>query len=720
MKLPLTLLAGLVLAATAGAQGRPGTTSQTPLLKALDQDGDGQLSATEIDEAARALLYLDEDGDGTLAGPEWSTASGKRSRRGSGWDWGGMDDMGGMGMGRGRNVDSSQATLPADLAPEDGTGTLVDRAMFEEMSQLGERILAKRGVRYLKFQIEDQETGAPRVYFINTKKHAAHSMFMNSIGGGSGYGGMRGALIFHPFLRAPSGGAGLYTFEFEMQDAHPHALVLRAHELLEANSPLLRGRLAYHPLERDLERYEEERALYDTGTPPVFLSEDLYADIGFLPLHVASSFGRLRLMGPGERPGPRDVAVYETLPNEMPRVAGVITAVRQTPLSHVNLRAIQDDVPNAFVTGAVEAVAPLLGKYVRYAVTGDGYELREATLAEVNEHFDALRPSEPRVPPRDLSVTDVRPLDRIAFGDSASFGVKTANLATLRTLDLPDGLVPDGFGVPFHFYDAFMEQNGLYAAVAEMRAAPGFAADTDERIAALAKLRKRIERAPLPAWMERALDELHRSFPKGTALRCRSSTNNEDLPGFSGAGLYDSFTHRPREGHLSKSVKQVYASLWNFRAYEEREFHRIDHMRTAMGVLVHPRFARERANGVAVTEDVLYRTAAQRGRSYLVNAQVGEDMVTNPGGDSIPEELLLSPRFPRDDTLLRRSNRVADDARVLGPEHLGPLRVHLKTIHREFHALYDAPADAPFAMEVEFKVTEAGRLSIKQARPWVF
>ena len=59
---------------------------------------------------------------------------------------------------------------------------------------------------------------------------------------------------------------------------------------------------------------------------------------------------------------------------------------------------------------------------------------------------------------------------------------------------------------------------------------------------------------------------LQNSLPDGTPLRCRSSTNNEDLPGFSGAGLYDSSTHRPDEGHLSESIKQVYASLWNYRA----------------------------------------------------------------------------------------------------------------------------------------------------------
>ncbi len=53
------------------------------------------------------------------------------------------------------------------------------------------------------------------------------------------------------------------------------------------------------------------------------------------------------------------------------------------------------------------------------------------------------------------------------------------------------------------------------------------------------------------------LTALHGRFPAGTALRCRSSTNNEDLPGFSGAGLYGSFAHRADEGHVAKTIKQV-------------------------------------------------------------------------------------------------------------------------------------------------------------------
>ena len=47
-------------------------------------------------------------------------------------------------------------------------------------------------------------------------------------------------------------------------------------------------------------------------------------------------------------------------------------------------------------------------------------------------------------------------------------------------------------------------------------------------------------------------------------------------------------------------------------------------------------------------------------------------------------------------------------------------RVHLTTIHSSFKALYDPAADEPFAMEIEFKITSANILAIKQARPWVF
>jgi hypothetical protein len=281
-------------------------------------------------------------------------------------------------------------------------------------------------------------------------------------------------------------------------------------------------------------------------------------------------------------------------------------------------------------------------------------------------------------------------------------------------------VIPNGFAIPFHFYDAFMRHNGLYERATAMRKGADFIANAKTRAERLRAFRKQIKTGEIPPWMKDALGKLQRSFPAGTSIRCRSSTNNEDLPGFSGAGLYDSFTHHPNEGHLAKSIQQVFASLWNFRAFEEREFVRIDHDKTAMGVLVHLNYSGERANGVAVTQDILYQTHERNGRCYLVNAQVGEDLVTNPEATSIPTELLLHPRFPAEDIVVRSSNQLPAGQRMLPPAQQYRLRRCLKTIHREFRKIHGKQADDAFAMEVEFKITSAGTLAIKQARPWVF
>ena len=218
----------------------------------------------------------------------------------------------------------------------------------------------------------------------------------------------------------------------------------------------------------------------------------------------------------------------------------------------------------------------------------------------------------------------------------------------------------------------------------------------------------------MPRWMLDELRALQESFPEGTSIRCRSSTNNEDLPGFSGAGLYDSRTQHPDEGHIAKCIKQVYASLWNFRAFAEREFHRVDHLATAMAVLTHPNYSAERANGVAVSFDPV--TGGED--AYYANVQLGEDLVTNPMALSTPEELLL--RADGDHALLASSNRLAEGVWLLTEEQRAQLRDHLEVIHQAFVELYAPPPGERFAIEIEFKITWDNRLAIKQARPWVF
>ena len=708
-----------------GPGGGPGGRLLTlPLIRSLDADSSGEIEANEIDSASESLASLDTDGSGNLTGNELMPTFGRFGGGGGGPRGGGRGGPRGGGAFGGETA--AELKQPDEVAREDGTATIPDRETFEELSYRGTEVMRDaglRGLQFVKFVISGADTDEPKIYFQNTNKYRAHPQFMRAMGVVGVRGVLRGAIVYRPLLTSPSGQPGLYTFEFQPRDSFPFETIQLSLELLEAHSTLMAGNLAYHARPGAMARYEQERDQYENAGLAVFTEDELFSDIAYLPLNLAEGFGRLRLMSLDERPGPRDIVLYKSLPNEMPRVAGIITGVRQTPLSHVNLRAVQDGVPNAYIRDAAEdaRIAGLVGKYVHYKVEADGYAIQEAAIGEVERHFEDLRPSEPQRPARDLSVRSIRPLSEIGFGDSSTVGVKAANVATLGKLGFPSGTVPEGFAVPFHFYDEFMRFNNLYAAATAMLDEPRFSTDTDERESSLKEFRRKIREGSMPDWMMAALSELQGGFAGSQPIRLRSSTNNEDLPGFSGAGLYDSYTHHPDEGHIAKSVKQVYASLWNFRAFEERAFYRIDHLAAAMGVLAHPNYSDEQANGVAVSEDIVYQTGGHgRPRNYYVNTQVGEDLVTNPEGESIPEELLLGSGGPGDDRHIRSSNRSPDGEELLSVAHRNELRTYLRTIHNRFGELYGVSPNEQFAMEIEFKVTAEGQLAVKQARPWVF
>ena len=110
-------------------------------------------------------------------------------------------------------------------------------------------------------------------------------------------------------------------------------------------------------------------------------------------------------------------------------------------LDAIDLRAVQDSVPNAYIKDAIdnEEINALIARYVRYEVTADGYKLRAATNAEVDAHHAASRPARTQTPERDLLVTKITPLSEVHFEDWRAFGVKAANVAVLGTLGLSRG-----------------------------------------------------------------------------------------------------------------------------------------------------------------------------------------------------------------------------------------------------------------------------------------
>ena len=625
------------------------------------------------------------------------------------------------------------------VAARFGTTVLTSREQFESLARR-DNVPGADGIRELKFIFVDIDTATPELYLINTQEYIYHYAFYTfalnrPLIGGDEFNlrtyfpntrrrNLAGSLLAHDNYVAPDGQRGLYTMKFWPTDPVAFRFVNTAYEMLSASLPFIDGNLAYHPAgETQRTVLAEEKALFDKSLVRSINTEELFGSVTYTAMHLGESYGRLVLAeGVGGSLTARDIVIFRNLPNDLTHVAGILTEAPQTPLSHVNLKARQNNTPNAYLKNAStdERIQALLGKNVRYEVTSDGFLLEEATDAEIATFLESLRPLEPQVPVRNLAEKRIRPFQSIPFSHSDRFGAKAANLSELHRL-LPTGMTPSGHAIPFSFYDRFMEANGLYEVFERLLTIRGFDSDSALRESELTKFRKRLREAPVPESLVADIEALQTSFPLGTSIRCRSSTNNEDLPGFNGAGLYDSYTHFPDEGSLAKTIKQVWASLWNYRAFEERSFYRISHREAAMGVIAHPSYQDEYANGVAVSKNLIDPNWI----GYYVNMQVGEDLVTNPTADAIPEELLVSllaadpfiNNLEYEVQYVRQSNRRTNGEPILTQTQILNLADQLEAIQSHFQDLYQGDSD--FAMEIEFKIEQDSQLVIKQARPWI-
>src|SRR6185295_10160639 len=87
----------------------------------------------------------------------------------------------------------------------------------------------------------------------------------------------------------------------------------------------------------------------------------------------------------------------------------------------------------------------------------------------------------------------------------------------------------------------------------------------------LAALRARIVDAAMPEDLSRPIVAKAHEMFGDAGLFVRSSTNAEDLPNFSGAGLYTTVPNVRGDAQLLTAVKTVWASIWNDGAYEARQ-----------------------------------------------------------------------------------------------------------------------------------------------------
>jgi len=490
--------------------------------------------------------------------------------------------------------------------------------------------------------------------------------------------------------------------------------------------------LYFHPTSESLNSVAE-------GLPDdvkIVSTDELFAGIDYQPLNLATSMGQLRFVEAEDTDDVsfREIVVLEAVPNDISVVAGIVTQEFQTPLSHINVLSQNRGTPNMGLRGAWEndELRALDGQWVELVVGAFEWTVRPVTEEEADAWWDANRPDPIDVGPMNLDITeltdieDILDLDNLSLADALSagvpaFGGKATHFSGLA--QVPEIPNPAAFAVPVSFFHRHMEENGLWAQFNTMIANPEFTANRTFKREQLSLLRAAIEDAPVNADdLAAVMAKLAADFPN-TRMRFRSSTNAEDVNGFTGAGLYTSKTGDPNDPKkpVDLAMRQVWASVYRDRAWDERDYYSIDHSNIGMALLVHRSFPDEDANGVAITANIFDPSGLEP--AFYINVQEGEESVVLPDQGVTTDQLLYYYSQPGQPIVyLFHSNLVPEGETVLTTVEANALGNGLQAVHNFFFPVYGGIPGQFYGMDVEFKFdSSAGNgseLYIKQARPY--
>jgi hypothetical protein len=603
------------------------------------------------------------------------------------------------------------ATTPPPAATPDFAHRIDDAAAWRSLAARPENEVFAR-TEVVKFLIDLAD--ARRLWFVQTSRFPIHYDFARRFLGGPAPVESHAEFNVREYRRADRRficgslvhylDADAWTFEMLAGDDLDGPRVADAFAQVR-DAVHFGARLRYRPLSALHEaRIAAVRARLDVVTTDAILG-----GLAYQPLTTGVALGVLRVVrGPlhEARVGPEDLLVTAEVPDDLPRAMGLVTSRLQAPLAHVALLSANRGTPNMALRGAIDdpRFTALEGRVVRLRVGPQDFAIEEATRAEAEAAWASLRPAqtfEPVLDLRERALVEVCDTDRAAIG---TVGAKAAQLGELcRLLADPrmtgDGVrTPAGFVIPTTRYVDHLVRAGLAQRLSAMWRDPSFHADRSTRDARLAALRDAIARAPVDAALLRLVRARLAQLPAGRAI-LRSSTNAEDLPGFNGAGLYESVVvpTDASEAALADALRHVWASVFTLRGVEERDWFRIDPLAVAMAVLVQPFVPHAVANGVAIT-----RNPFNEGRpAVFINAQSSGGSVTSAGDEAPEQHLVYTYTEQPEDELLARSSRDGG-ARVLTDDDVLHLTRVLLRLHASLVPTYGSGANA---LDVEFLVS---------------
>jgi pyruvate,water dikinase len=638
--------------------------------------------------------------------------------------------------------------VPAGAAAPDFVKSIGCRADFDALAS-APLDASIPGARSVKFVVDLLEMEGDPLYFQNSTKYKIHWDFASKHLSGSGKAIVPPLQRFNESEYTSNGrrfilgsitfyeGQGLWAMEIAPYDTATVQMVTTAFNRV-SDATYFGPVMAFHPTSVAVER----TAAGLPKTVRLATTSDIYAKVDYQPLNLATSIGKLRFvratnLTSGDYLSFREIVVLDQVPNDLSVTLGIITQEFQTPLSHINVLSQTRKIPNMALRNAFTdpKLRALEGKWVTFSVTATAFTIAEASLAQADTWWEANKPKGVTIPAMDTSVTglvDVKtaldmslPIRERILKKTVALGGKGTHYAAMSQVDLVPMPKPAGFIIPVYYYDQFIKVNGFDKRIDALLADPAFRDDARTRDLKLSELRFAMEEAPLDAAFESMIrSKLTAEYPD-RPMRFRSSSTAEDLEGFAGAGLYTSKTgdlNDPKKTPL-RAIKKVWASVWFFRGFEEREYRSVLQKSVGMAVLVHPSFPEEEASGVALTANPFDPAGQQPG--FFINVQPFDESVTLPELGRRSDQFLYHPRLPGQPIIyLEHSSLIPEGTTVLNAGQVFALGEALEKIHEFFRAAYGPPASNPggwYGLEVDFKFDgppgEKPALFIKQARP---
>jgi len=481
-----------------------------------------------------------------------------------------------------------------------------------------------------------------KIYYVNKKRYSFHKDFVN----GTYLSLERGREFFvnnyiKPNRRFILGTLAYqtpikrWTFEFWEGDLIPTDQIQLAYDVINKT---FFAPVAFKP--NSLRQDEASRSL--TGMQRV-LQSDIAKEQAYQALNIAKGIGRIHIISKLDdhvEIGSNEILVLDEVPVQLPPVAGIITSQPSTPLSHINLLAKGWGIPNAYIKNAKDLFRQYDTYWVTFETLRENYKIKRADNDQLRDYVRREKERSDLVKPRsDLSEKRLLSLAEQRSRSSIVYGGKSANLGEVLNAKLPGIIVPNGFTIPFYYYDEFINRNGLDETIRELFDDQKFIHDPAYRRQRLVELRQKIEGAEFDPELRRKVLEKVASEYAGKGLFVRSSSNSEDLPNFSGAGLYTTVPNVRGEQQLIDAIKKVWASLWNFEAYEARERSGVAHSTVYMAVLIQEGINSE-SSGVMISTDPFDNE--NKGAIYIsAKRGLGIKVVE---GQRIAEQIIFRPR----------------------------------------------------------------------------